>query len=156
MSPPPDGVNTQSRWPCRNGLPHLQSLCRHMVSLGNNELISVSGQSHKVWSHVWINFIYILSRSYTHKDYDITKPCCFQCGHLFLYYIDGLMRERCNSSALAMELHLSCTNPSIWRFFWELVFNTLGLLSTLKPDTGNISKYIWLSEKNDSLKSLII
>ena len=28
--------------------------------------------------------------------------------------IDGLVQERCNSSALAMELCLSCTNPSIW------------------------------------------
>ena len=28
-------------------------------------------------------------------------------------YIDGLVQERCNSSALAMELYLSCTNPSI-------------------------------------------
>ena len=26
MSPPTDGVNAQSRWPCRNGLPLLQSL----------------------------------------------------------------------------------------------------------------------------------
>ena len=29
------------------------------------------------------------------------------------YYIDGLVQERCNSSALTMDLHLSCTNPSI-------------------------------------------
>ena len=28
-------------------------------------------------------------------------------------YIDGLMQERCNSSVLAMELHLSCTDLSI-------------------------------------------
>ena len=28
-----------------------------------------------------------------------------------LYEIDGLVQERRNSSALAMELHLSCTNP---------------------------------------------
>ena len=28
--------------------------------------------------------------------------------------IDGLVQERCNSSGLAMELRLSCTNPSIW------------------------------------------
>ena len=28
-------------------------------------------------------------------------------------YIDGLVQERRNSSALAMELRLSCTNPSI-------------------------------------------
>ena len=29
-------------------------------------------------------------------------------------HIDGLVQERCNSSALAMELWLSCTNPSIY------------------------------------------
>ena len=29
-------------------------------------------------------------------------------------YIDGLVQERRNSSALAMELHLSCSNPSIY------------------------------------------
>ena len=29
------------------------------------------------------------------------------------YHIDGLMQERRNSSALAMELRLSCSNPSI-------------------------------------------
>ena len=28
-------------------------------------------------------------------------------------YIDGLVQERLNSSALAMELHLSCTNPLV-------------------------------------------
>ena len=31
----------------------------------------------------------------------------------FYAYIDGLVQERRNSSALAMELHLSCTDPSI-------------------------------------------
>ena len=30
-----------------------------------------------------------------------------------LSYIDGLVQERRNSSVLAMELRLSCTNPSI-------------------------------------------
>ena len=30
-----------------------------------------------------------------------------------LAYIDGLVQERRNSGALAMELRLSCTNPSI-------------------------------------------
>ena len=29
-------------------------------------------------------------------------------------YFDGLVQERRNSSALAMALRLSCTNPSIW------------------------------------------
>ena len=31
---------------------------------------------------------------------------------------DGLMQERRNSSALAMELRLSCTNTSVWWLFF--------------------------------------
>ena len=34
---------------------------------------------------------------------------------VFQAHIDGLVQERRNSSALAMELRLSCTNPSICR-----------------------------------------
>ena len=34
-----------------------------------------------------------------------------------MFHIDGLVQERRNSSALAMELHLSCTNPSICNAF---------------------------------------
>ena len=30
------------------------------------------------------------------------------------YHINGLVQERCNSIADALELHLNCTNPSIW------------------------------------------
>ena len=35
--------------------------------------------------------------------------------------IDGLVQERCNSIANALELHLSCTNPSIrvWKLVWH-------------------------------------
>ena len=32
---------------------------------------------------------------------------------LFTFYIDGLVQYRSNSSALAMELLQSCTNPSM-------------------------------------------
>ena len=38
-----------------------------------------------------------------------TLPNRYQTG----WYIDGLVQERRKSSALAMELRLSCTNPSI-------------------------------------------
>ena len=31
-------------------------------------------------------------------------------------HIDGVVQARCNSSALAMELHLSCTNPPIYGY----------------------------------------
>ena len=30
-----------------------------------------------------------------------------------MLHFDGLVQEKCNSSVLAIELHLSCTNPSI-------------------------------------------
>ena len=43
------------------------------------------------------------------------KVCCpaDSCSYTMWQDIDGLVQERCNSSALALELHLSCTNPSI-------------------------------------------
>ena len=36
---------------------------------------------------------------------------------LVVWWLDGLVQERCNSSALAMELRLSCTNPSMWSVY---------------------------------------
>ena len=54
--------------------------------------------------------------------------------------MDGLLQERCNSSALALELCLSCTNPSLWwtasclnsvnkRMSWLVnAFHIIGLL----------------------------
>ena len=46
---------------------------------------------------------------------------------LHYQYIDGLVQERHNSSALAMELRLSCTNPSIF----ELHFFGMGMMLNL-------------------------
>ena len=37
-----------------------------------------------------------------------------QFTNTWVYYIDGLVQERSSSSALAMELGLSCTNTSIF------------------------------------------
>ena len=45
-------------------------------------------------------------------DYCLLNVC--HCGSQPLLNIDGLVQERRNSSALAMELCLSCTNPSIY------------------------------------------
>ena len=48
------------------------------------------------------------------------------------FYFNGLMQERCNSIANALELRLSCTNPStcIWVFFihWCLVIGQSGFM----------------------------
>ena len=40
------------------------------------------------------------------------------------HHIDRLAQERRNSSALAMELRLSCTNPSTWKCFPQYCFKT--------------------------------
>ena len=34
--------------------------------------------------------------------------------YIYNIYIYGLVQERCNSSASTLEVHLYCTNPSIW------------------------------------------
>ena len=40
--------------------------------------------------------------------------------------IDGLVQERCNSSALAMELRLSCTMDGLMKERRNSIVNTLG------------------------------
>ena len=51
--------------------------------------------------------------------------------HNILYLdIDGLVQERRNSIANAMELRLSCTNPSTWDFVIGLVATYSKTLST--------------------------
>ena len=44
------------------------------------------------------------------------------------YHIDGLMQERRNSSALAMELRLSCLNPSIYKIVCYRYFDFYAII----------------------------
>ena len=46
-------------------------------------------------------------------------------------YIDELLQKRCNSSALVMELHLSCTNPSM--SWWWLHMSWCQTHTELQP-----------------------
>ena len=39
----------------------------------------------------------------------------------YILKIDGLVQERCNSIAKALELHLSCTNPLKWPILFQEV-----------------------------------
>ena len=47
-------------------------------------------------------------------------------------YINGLVQERCNSSALAMELHLSCPNLSICGCYFAEIFKSIFLIEKLR------------------------
>ena len=74
------------------------------------------------WANIYCSNITLGSRM---NEWNITEQSFSQdnIGILYMivlnwmqfnwYNIDGLVQERCNSSALAMELCLSCTNPSI-------------------------------------------
>ena len=45
-----------------------------------------------------------------------------------IFHIDGLVQERRNSTANALELRLSCTNPSIWYQSHPVGFKAMGRL----------------------------
>ena len=71
-------------------------------------------------------------------------PCywfCVSVIHQLLWFpftkgcdFDGFVQERCNSSALAMELRLSCTNPSIiWTILWHHFFIYYSKINSALP-----------------------
>ena len=79
-----------------------------------------------------------------------------------MIHIHGLMQERCNSSANALVLRLSCTNPSIW-ILWPVEmccwWETCGQMNrwTCSTDEDNtlLSKRLMLThcgwDKMDSI-----
>ena len=63
------------------------------------------------------------------SDFDGSMKMSYQFkNYHYKDQINGLVQERCNSSALAMELSLSCTDPSSWLWV-HLIF----LISIPKP-----------------------
>ena len=79
-----------------------------------------------------------------HFTADFTVPAYKKCIS-DIVYIDVLVQERCNSSALAMELTLSCTNlwiclhaidhlpcTSLWIPFRRLIINSMDSWITLQ------------------------
>ena len=80
----------------------------------------------QLWPHH--HLVVSTTASISHKK--ITQFCCalFCCGYIissWWIHVDGLVQERHNSGALAMELSLSCTNPSIsscLNIFYAIIF----------------------------------
>ena len=73
-----------------------------------------------VWVNGWVNNREAgdLRCHRVHHDVTVMVKLVSSYSTAFIlhhcYHTEGLVQERCNSSALSMELHLSCTNPSIW------------------------------------------
>ena len=65
------------------------------------------------WMQCGTYFVRLLSTCVTVSGWCDWIQTVYVLVKLVGFYIDGLVQERRNSSALAMELRLSCTNPSI-------------------------------------------
>ena len=66
----------------------------HIVRTWNNKACIRNDKASLWLSSTWSPHMYIIAEPLHHTD-----------------HIDGIVQERCNSSALAMEICLSCTNP---------------------------------------------
>ena len=60
-----------------------------------------------------VNLNQMLNVAYYRIAGDLISHDSYVTSLYCTHYIDGLVQERRNSIALAMELRLSCTNPSI-------------------------------------------
>ena len=67
-----------------------------------------------LWLKTWFS---VHENHRTHPTFPMARPRClmrdYQISQIWREHIVGLVQKRRNSSALAMELRLSCTNPSI-------------------------------------------
>ena len=75
---------------------------------------------------------------------------------LWFYEVDGLVQERRNSISNALELRLSCTNPSKWKHFLESTRTFLCPWWLLTQPVGQTLEWpvSWDSITNDSYISV--
>ena len=109
-----------------------------------------------VWINGWVNNRGAgdLRRYGAHYDVTVMRTEVLEtamvCHVLYnKHYIDGLVHKRRNSSALAMELLLSCTNPSIYiflylYFYWYSCFYFNWCSTSSRHHVQNIPLYIVL------------
>ena len=80
---------------------HLQLLIQFLFSFANVSHIHFHGCAHTDLLEWW--------------RFKSLRPSDAHIHSKIICHFDGLVQERCNSSALAMELRLSCIEPSICR-----------------------------------------
>ena len=69
----------------------------------------------------------------------------------YRHQINGLVQERCNSSALTMELRLSCTNASIYMIGTGGCNALLAMIETMAISIITIDKYSVIPLKSSQL-----
>ena len=96
-----------------------------------------------------LRFLTIISRSI--EGMGTNSACCWCILATFKTdYIEGLVQESRNSSALAMELRLSCTKPSIYNFVHALfIFLKIhNFTSWNEENMRSLSNILWTHEMN--------
>ena len=87
--------------------------------------------------------------------YEVSAMMRMDYYRLLIYHshIDGLVQERCNSNALAMELLLSCTNPSIYdtieHTVQQLQWSSFGQICTHGQQASYRVSFVSYTKKND-------
>ena len=104
----------------------------HCIEMHNTHLLGRAGQlSHAYFTHlanIQITGEPLNSRSriLAPNKREITGVDCIVHGFVLvisaIHTSNGLVQERCNSSALALELHLSCINPSTCSGFTWFIY----------------------------------
>ena len=90
----------------------------------------------------WTDFDPVLCHHMVSLGHNELSHRYVSCPHRLYSHIDGLKQESLNSSALAMELCLSCINPSILRFKKYRTVIT----------QWNITQH-WIQQSSDSQKT---
>ena len=102
------------------------------MCMGKCNLLGVGGMP-----HLWLLLTLLMT---SHNMKPSQSSWYLSVGNTTLsLYIDGLVQELRNSSAIAMELHLSCTNPLMWWFFLKKTYlDFLSFLYTMKAQVFDI------------------
>ena len=131
------------RWTPEMRYSHPETHVSNISAIEKKTLKTGPGCLYKICIHYHFPFNFLIIVLVINKQLtkiSQVKACDGNCGGK---YIDGLVQERCNSSALAMESCLSCPNP--------LICSIKVTIFLLPP-----SSYIWIFkiwEKHRTLKT---
>ena len=108
------GLESLNTWYCRNWWKYWPEVWSHWThdTVGSNWW--------KYWPAVWSHWTHDTVGTGVAGRSCCVGPSCWSWSHTGSTEnrtkedIYGLVWEKCNSSALAMEIRLSCTNPSIY------------------------------------------
>ena len=96
--------------------------------------------SNKRFEMLWcLCDVIVMIKSYT-KHFLLNYKMCRQSHVTFtLYHIDGLVQEKHKFIVVTLELHLSCTNPSVYAHIYKMKDNEI-LFRDVDPTLLSILK----------------